>query len=75
MKRIAAAPLWFLVGWYAGSVAAWTLGLGPYVAPLAAMALATLIMTDPLRVIWDQRSADRSKSLARLTANTDPHTA
>jgi hypothetical protein len=74
MKRIAAAPLWFLVGWYSGSVAAWSLGLGTYVAPLVAIALATLVVADPLRLIWDRPTEMRSKSLARLTPNTEPHT-
>ena len=75
MKRIAAAPLWFTVGWCLGSVAAWALGLGPFVAPIAAVALASLVVGDPLRLIWDRNSAERTRSIARLTASTEAHTA
>jgi hypothetical protein len=73
MKRIAAAPLWFLVGWFVGSVVAWTWGLGPFVAPIAAVALAAFIVADPLRLIWDPNSAVRTTAIARLTASTDSH--
>ena len=75
MKRSAAAPLGFTVGWGLGSVAAWALGLGPFVAPIAAVALASLVVGDPLRLIWDRNSAERTRSIARLTASTEAHTA
>jgi hypothetical protein len=71
MKRIAAAPLWFLVGWYVGSVVAWTLGLGPLVAPVAAVALATFVVADPRGLIWDRSSVVRTRSIARLSASSD----
>jgi len=74
MKRIVAAPLWFLVGWYVGSVAAWTLGLGPLVAPIVAVGLATLIVVDPRRVIWDRPAANERTSAARAQASADAHT-
>jgi hypothetical protein len=73
MKRIAAAPLWFLVGWYVGSVVAWAAGLGPFVAPIAAVALASFIVADPLHLIWDRSPAVRTTTIARLTASTDAH--
>ena len=69
MKRIAAAPLWFLVGWFVGSVAAWTLGLGPFVAPIAATLLAGFIVADPLDLIWDRSKAVRTTAIARLSAS------
>lgn len=56
MKRIAAAPLWFLVGWYIGSATAWALGLGPLLAPIVAVGLASLIVADPRRILWDRNS-------------------
>jgi hypothetical protein len=74
MKRIAAAPLWFLLGWYVGSVVAWTVGLGPFVAPVAAVSLATFVTADPLRLIWDRHATERTRSIARLTASSEAHT-
>jgi hypothetical protein len=73
MKRIAAAPLWFLVGWFVGSVVSWTLGLGPILAPVAALAFATFVVADPLRLIWDRNAVVRTRSIARLNATTDAH--
>jgi hypothetical protein len=52
MKRIAAVPLWFLVGWYLGSAASWILGVGPLLAPVMAVALTGLVIADPRQVIW-----------------------
>ena len=73
MKQIAAAPLWFLVGWFVGSVVAWTLGLGEFVAPIAAVALATFIVADPLHLIWERSTVVRTRSIARLNATADAH--
>jgi membrane protein DedA with SNARE-associated domain len=70
MKRLVAAPLWFLVGWYLGSVAAWSLGLGPWLAPIVAVSLAALIVADPWRVIWD-RGARNTQNPAAMTASVD----
>lgn len=74
MKRIVAAPLWFLVGWYLGSASAWALGLGPLVAPIAAMALAAFVVADPRRIIWDRHVAPVARLTARKTASVDAHT-
>ncbi len=57
MKRIAAAPLWFLVGWYLGSAVAWFTGVGPLLAPIAAMALAGLVFVDPRHVVWNRSAS------------------
>ena len=73
MKRIAAAPVWFLFGWFVGSVVALTLGLGAFVAPVAAVALATFVVADPLRLIWDKSTDLRARSIERLTTNTEAH--
>ena len=52
MKRIAAAPLWFLVGWFVGSAVAWTFGLGAFLAPITALLLAGVVVGDPWGIIW-----------------------
>ncbi len=54
MKRIAAVPLWFLVGWYLGSATGWMLGIGPVFAPIMATAVTALVVVDPRRYIWDR---------------------
>jgi hypothetical protein len=71
MKRIVAGPLWFLVGWYVGSAAAWAFGLGPVVAPIVGVALATLIVMDPLRAIWDRPALGDAKPTAPATASAE----
>jgi len=73
MKRIVAGPLWFLVGWYAGSAAAWAFGLGPFVAPIVGVALATLIVMDPRGVIWDRPAPGVAKPTAPATASVEAH--
>ena len=47
MKRIVAAPLWFFVGWFAGSAVALTFGLGAFLAPMTAVVLAGLVVAIP----------------------------
>jgi hypothetical protein len=73
MKRIAAAPLWFLVGWFVGSVFAWTLGLGSFVAPIVAVTLAGFVVADPLDLIWDRSRAVRTTAIARLATSADTY--
>lgn len=74
MKRIAAAPLWFMVGWFIGSFAAWTLGISPLLAPLVAVALASLIVADPRHVIWARPAAHDTRRPAQILASADAHT-
>ena len=74
MKRLVAAPLWFLVGWYVASVIAWTFSLGPLLAPIVGVALATLIVLDPRRVIWDRPATDKPESVVRAPSSADAHT-
>jgi hypothetical protein len=62
MKRIAAALLWFLVGWYLGSAASWILGVGPFLAPVAAVGLTGLVVADPRQFIWGRHEASRQTS-------------
>jgi hypothetical protein len=57
MKRIAAASLWFLVGWYIGSAASWILGAGPFLAPIVAVALTGFVIVDPRQFIWGRHEA------------------
>jgi len=71
MKRIAATPLWFLLGWYVGSVAALALGVGPLLAPIMAVAFAGLVIADPLRIIWSSSTADQAKPSTRTIARAD----
>ena len=62
MKRIAAAPLWFMVGWFIGSMTSWFLGLGPLVAPLVAIALTSFVVADPRQFIWERPATGSSTS-------------
>ena len=72
MKRIAAAPLWFLVGWFIGSAVAWAFGLNALLAPIAAFALAGIVVGDPRGVIWND--GPREKALSRLIGTADAPT-
>jgi hypothetical protein len=62
MKRIAAASLWFLVGWYLGSAASWMLGFGPFLAPVVAVALTGLVIADPRQFIWGRHGTTHQNS-------------
>jgi hypothetical protein len=55
-KRAFAGFLWFLVGWYAGSVTAWMTGVDGSLSVILAAASAAVIVLDPLRIIWSTRS-------------------
>jgi len=61
MKRLIAAPLWFLVGWYLGAAVSWALGLSPALGPVLAVAMAGLLVTDPRRLIWSGHSNSSSQ--------------
>lgn len=61
MKRIAAALLWFLVGWYLGSAASWVLGAGPLLAPIVALALTGLVIADPRAFLWGGRQGSQPR--------------
>jgi hypothetical protein len=69
MKRIAAAPLWFLVGWFVGSAVGWGFGLNELLAPILAFALAGVVVGDPRGLIWDD--SPRAKALTRMTRTAD----
>lgn len=51
-KRLLATPLWFLTGWYIGALAALVLGVDGALAPILAVAVASLTAVDPRRIIW-----------------------
>jgi len=73
MKRIAAAPLWFLVGWFMGSAVAWAFGLSALLAPIVALALAGIVFADPRGVIWNQAPVEKAP-MARMMGTADAHT-
>jgi hypothetical protein len=52
MKRLVAAPLWFLVGWYVGTAAAWVLDVSPALGVVLAVVASAFVLADPRRVIW-----------------------
>jgi len=57
MKRLVAATLWFVNGWFFGAVAAWAFGVSPILAPILALATAGIIFADPRRIIWPRTTA------------------
>lgn len=54
MKRLIAASLWFLVGWYVGAAATWALDLGVALGPILAVVGASVVLADPGSVIWSK---------------------
>jgi hypothetical protein len=73
MKRIAAAPLWFFVGWFVGSAVAWAFGLGAFLAPMTAVVLAGIVVVDPRGVIWSDRPTEKSQA-SRPVGTAEAHT-
>ena len=73
MKRIAAAPLWFFVGWYVGSAVAWAFGLGAFLAPMTAVVLAGLVVVDPRGVIWTDGPRENNPA-SRAVGTAEAHT-
>ncbi|HEU0236390.1 MAG TPA: hypothetical protein VFR14_08130 [Candidatus Limnocylindrales bacterium] len=68
-KRVAAAVLWLLAGWTAGSFLTFTIGVSPLLGPILGIAGAALFAGDPRRIIWTQRAEAAS---AESTAATSP---
>jgi len=54
-KRIAAAVLWFLTGWYAGAYISLLLGVPQLIGPLLGIAAAAVFAGDPMGFIWSTR--------------------
>jgi hypothetical protein len=67
-KRIAAAFLWFYVGWYAGALIADISGISPVLGPLLGATAAALIAGDPRRIIWAARPSAPTTSTAHTGA-------
>jgi hypothetical protein len=53
-KRILATFLWFNVGWAAGAMATFFLGLPEGLSIALAIILAGVVWWDPIHVIWPQ---------------------
>ena len=65
-KRVAAAVLWLLAGWTAGSFLTFTIGVSPLLGPILGIAGAALFAGNPRRIIWTQRAdAASAESAAR----------
>lgn len=62
MKRFVAASLWFFVGWYLGTAAAWLLAFSPSFGPILAVALAGIVFADPRAAIWLRDRQRRSQT-------------
>jgi hypothetical protein len=56
-RRVLAAFLWFYAGWYLGSYLAEMFGVTPLLGPIIGAALAAIVVGDPRRIIWTERSA------------------
>lgn len=54
-KRIAAAVLWFLTGWYAGGYITLFFGVPDLIGPILGIACAAIFAGDPLGIIWAAR--------------------
>jgi len=73
-KRIAAAVLWFLAGWYLGSFIAVMTGLSDLLGPLVGMIGAALFAGDPFGRIWKpstEASASTSPAVGAPSAVLD----
>jgi hypothetical protein len=68
MKRLVAATLWFVNGWFFGAVAAWAFGVSPVLAPILALATAGIILADPRQIIWSH-SVGSTRQLAGQSSN------
>jgi hypothetical protein len=55
-KRLVATVLWFNVGWVAGSMASFFLGLPSGLDITLSLAFATVIWWDPAHLLWLDRA-------------------
>jgi hypothetical protein len=55
-KRLLAAVLWFLTGWYAGGYLSLIFGVPELVGPLLGLAAAGFFAGDPLGIIWTKKA-------------------
>ncbi len=58
-KRMAAALLWFMTGWYAWALIAATFGLTPLFGPVLGTILAAFVAGDPMHRIWTPRASSK----------------
>ena len=66
MKRLLAAPLWFMTGWFIGAVAAFLIGLDGALAPILAFVAASAVALDPRQMIWMPRVAAHAEMAHKL---------
>ena len=59
-RRVVAAVLWLLTGWYFGAVVATVFDLPTALAPILGIAAAAVVAADPWHVIWIRRSTPAS---------------
>jgi acyl-homoserine lactone acylase PvdQ len=73
-KRIVAAVLWVLAGWYAGALAVEVASVPWVVAPLLGVTCAVLVAGDPLHRIWTtpRPAPQRSPASADVAAPAPP---
>jgi hypothetical protein len=53
-RRLLATVLWFLVGWTAGSMATYFLGLPEGINVVLATLIAAVVWADPAHLFWPQ---------------------
>jgi hypothetical protein len=55
-KRLLAAVLWFLTGWYLGGYISLLFGVPEIIGPILGLAGAGFFAGDPLGIIWAKRA-------------------
>jgi len=67
-KRILATFLWFNVGWTAGAMATFFLGLPEGLNIALALAIGALVWLDPTHLLWAGRQARQLRTADDLVA-------
>jgi hypothetical protein len=68
-KRILATFLWFNVGWTAGAMASFFLGLPEGLNIALALAIGALVWFDPTHLLWAGRPSRQLRSADDLVAS------
>jgi len=56
LRRSIVTALWFFAGWSAAALVAFAVGLPGWIAPVGALAAATLVASDPFGQFWARRA-------------------